>query len=216
MTAHIPDFVIKILRDRFRWVALAILMIIVGSGYGLFLNSKIQDIQSVSFSDRDRVKNQLTAAESRRESLQTTKRTFEQTFTQADLDRINRILPTASEFPELLTLVLAVVETSDLELDAISVSDVVFGALETETPAADQTGAIATIQHLQAKDISISVSRSTGYDQFKEFLSRLESSERLVDAVSINFTEPSGETENKLNFTLRVYLLPDSNVKAPA
>lgn len=211
MSAHLPDFVVKILRDRFRWVALAMAMIVIGVGYGLFLNARIQAIQSVSFSDLERAKTQLASAEARRESFRTTKRTFEQTFTPSDLDRLNRILPTQSDFPELLLFVQAVVESADLQLDSISVTDVIFtAAAGAAAPSAD-SGAAATssIQNLEAKDIAISVSKSTGYDQFKKFLTKLESSERLIDALTISFQNPTGDSSNSLSFTLRVYLLPD-------
>lgn len=219
MKFRLPEFAIRILRDQFRWVGLVVAALIIGLGYGLFLNARIQAIQSVSFSDLDRAKNQLAVAEGRRSSLRATKENFEKTFTSTDLARLNRILPTESEFPDLLLFIQAIVESADLELNSLNVVDVSFNAAlptdsTTSSNAAVSSG-LSTIKNLKAKDISISVAKATGYDQFKKFLTNIEKSERLVDAVSIMFQNTaSTDTSTTLSFILRVYLLPDSTTSS--
>ena len=193
----IPSFFIKILRDYFRWVMLVTTLLFLGLGYGLFLSSRISTIQTISYTERTRAKNELKSAQDYKESLQISLDKFRSTFTTADLRRLKRVLPMIVEFPELMLTIKHMVEVNNLELSAITTNVVAAGTILSDSP------------NLSAIDINITVDNGTGYIQFKNFVATIESSEQLFDVRNLTFTKPEEDKLATETFTLRTYQLPE-------
>lgn len=204
-----PSIITKILRDYFRWVILVVVAIILGLGYGLLLNKKIARIQTISFSDKTRAQSELDTATKYASDLQVSLDSFQKSFNQTDLVALNQVLPTSTEFPDLLLSIKQMATISNLELAAITIN--ASGEVKTIEPDSGSAALGVAPAKVQSIDISLQFNKGTGYEQFKSFLGIIESSKRIYDVQSLSFSEPSGKegTATPITLILRTYVLPD-------
>ncbi len=212
----VPNFVQKLLHEYFRWTVLGVVALFFVLGYVVFLNAKITAIQTTSFADRSRAQNDLTRSQNYVASLQKTLDTYRQSFPAAMRERLDQLLPEETDFPTNLLTVKNMAKTAGLELSAITVSEVAPTVVTTDeqTPVSEDTTDSATkssaIPNLRAYDVSISVQQGTGYENFKQFIKTLESSEPLYDVQTLNFTASSdAESTATYTFVIRTYALPE-------
>ena len=179
------------------------MVIVLGVGYALLLSKQITTIQTTSFSDRTKAKNELTASKAYATQLQTSLDAYHRNFTEADRARLLQLLPTSTDFPSILLTVQELVASADLDLQSITTTDV-------SVPVTSTTG--TTIPPLNGKDINITVTGGKGYDQFKKFLAILETTEPIIDVTTANYTATAGDSQTgtSYTFTLRTYIMPDT------
>lgn len=216
----IPTIIIKVLREYFRLAAIGLSLLILIFGYFIFLNKKIQTIQTTSFSTRSRAESELKTAETTASQLRRSIDTFRQTFKAEDIQRIKDLLPHETEFPEILLTINTMVTVAGLDMQSILVNEVTFDSpsqadATTESASAPTKTGPASIEALRAKDIIITLERGTGYEQFKQFLTIVESSEQLFDIVSLTYETPLPNQTSTFTFSLRTYYLSDSPAPAP-
>lgn len=195
---------------------MAVVFLVVGLGYGLLLNSKITTIQTTSFADRTKAKTDLQSAKNYVAALTTTLNKYKQSFPAGQRERLDQLLPEETDFPTILLTVKHMAETAKLELGAVTVSEVASAVTsdgtELEDPATSETpkSGIAAIPNLRTYDVNISVGNGTGYENFKEFVRVLESSEPLYDVQTLSFSAATGNDDQSSVYTLviRTYTLP--------
>jgi hypothetical protein len=206
----------KILTDYFRWTILVIVVLVVGLGYGLFINQQITTIQNVSFADRSRAQNDLQANQRYATALEDSLNKFKKAYTADDLQRLTKALPTESDFPSVLLMLNNLAETAGLKLDTITVNQI-GGAIPTSGQTSGSSSdtsqtAQAAITGVAGQDIAVTFSGGTGYDQFKHFLGMFESSQRIFNVISLNFSQATSENEKTSPYSmiLRTYYLPET------
>jgi Tfp pilus assembly protein PilO len=211
------NFLQKLLTDYYRWTILGVVLLIAGLGYGLFLNHQITTIQNVSFADRNQAKNQLQQNKSYATALEDSLNKFKKAYSADDIKRLKRALPTSSEFPDILLMLDNLANTAGLRMDNITVTAVA-GAVTTEDQAAQtdeissQASKFSSIPHVAGQDVNVTFTGGTGYEQFKRFLGMFESSQRIFNVISVNFSQAIEGSENVAPYSMivRTYYLPET------
>lgn len=228
-----PAIITKVLTDYYRYVAAAVVFIVLGAGYLLLISPKIVEVRSTQVATRKSDEQRLKDQQAYAEDLKKSNSTYAQLFPEATRTSINDFIPSDPDFPGLLLTVKNIVSKAGLTLDSISVAQggltsVASGA--TAPIAAGKTGGTATAQaatvggvSVKTQDVSITVSGGKSYDAFKNLLTTIESSRRLFDVVSLSFSTPSATTDTKNTSTtaattswtliLRTYYLPTTSTK---
>ncbi len=210
----VPAILQNLLTKYFRWTVLVVVLIITGLGYTLFLSNVIAELQTTSFTQRDRAKNELVVDQRYASQLGTAIQKFKAIFTPAELTRLNAVLPTKTEFPSLLLTIKDIAATAGLQLENITITQVASAAASsapvstTPSTGVSANNILQQIPQLAAQDATIQVSGGASYDGFKKFLGLIESSEQLFDVLSLNFATPTlGGTgaAAQYSLTLRSY-----------
>ncbi len=107
---------------------------------------------------------------------------------ETELSKVNSILPDDPSLPSLLNFIEKASSQSGLVLKSISpASSVSFPQIEG------------------AKETKVSLTVSGSYSDFKNFISVLEKSARLIETENISFFSPSGEGTADFNLRIKVY-----------
>lgn len=211
----------KVLMDYFRWVAGGVAAIILVAGYFVLLSPKISELRTSALSQRLEAQATLKSEQEYATALQNSVNKFHQALPEDQLKKIDDFIPTEADFPGLLLTIKNMAAAANLSLTTISVGQVgQLGAAPAGTAA--ETGSASTTANaaqaatasnsaIKTQDVSISVADGTTYEQFKNFLRVVESSQRLFDVVSLNFTTDTGSTsQTDWAFVLRTYYLPET------
>lgn len=237
----LPTIIAKILTEYFRYLAVGAVIVVLVIGYLSFIAPKISEVRSAQITTRQADVERLKQLQANIEDLKKSNHRFTELFPSATIRTIDDFLPSEADFPGLLLTVKNVIAQSGLSLDTFAVTQggqtsVASGATApaanntksgsgTNAPAADETKPIggdkaqaATVSgvSVQTQDVSISISGGTTYEAFKNMLTKIESSRRLFDIVSLNFSAAvstptkSGTTTGSAAWTLvlRTYYLP--------
>jgi Tfp pilus assembly protein PilO len=213
----------KLLSDYFRWVAIALVVAVLALGYVLLLSVKIQTIRTSGFLEQKKTQTELESRQQFLSELRQSVEKFGEVLPPEKLKAVNEFIPSQSDFPGLLLTIRNIAATANLELDGITLGEV--GQLAATGPTAsvdsgtngDVAGAPSSAQaatasgvNLQVLNASIIVSGGQNYEDFKNFLDLLESSQRLLDIVNIGFTFSEGAT-GSFSLQVRTYYLPSAS-----
>ena len=224
-----PAIITKFLTEYFRWLAGSVAILVLIVGYLLIVAPKISEVQTSQVSAQ---KNAAADLQAKQAYIAALKQSNEKFAAALPADRravINGFMPSTADFPGLLLTVKNIVTQSQLTLDSIAIGQggqvaVAAGAAAGSgvkagtTPATAQAATVSGV-NVKTQDISITVSGGTSYDAFKTFLANIESSRRLFDVVSVNFTSSTKTTTGTTGGTsgsstwslvLRSYYLPSS------
>ncbi|MBI5467120.1 MAG: hypothetical protein HY975_02810 [Candidatus Kerfeldbacteria bacterium] len=211
----------KLLIDYFRWVAGAVAVVVIVVGYILLLSPKISELRTSALSQRLQAQETLKTEQTYAAALQDSVNKFHQALPADQLKKVDDFIPTEADFPGLLMTIKNIAQAANLSLTTIAVGQVgqLGAAPAGATTNTETTGtttnaaqaATATNSAIKTQDVSISVADGTSYEQFKNFLKVVESSQRLFDVVSLNFATDSGSTTTSdWTFVLRTYYLPET------
>lgn len=215
-----PPFVIKLLSERFRLLAIGVTAIIVGAGYVLFITTKIQTIQTTGFLQKQQVQAELATQRTNLQALQQTAQHFAAALPAEKLAAVDEFIPSSPDFPGPLLTINNIANAANLKLDSVSIGEVGQLAATSPTGSSDQTAgasqsvraATASGVNLQIQDAAVTVTGGQSYASFKNFIGLLESSRRLLDVVSLGFNLESNNPgqSGQQNFTVhvRTYYLP--------
>ncbi len=225
----IPALITKILTDYFRWIGLGLVIIILALGYVLIIGPKLQSIQSSQVSQQKTNEAELKSKQEYIAELKASNSSFATKIPEARRQEIDDFIPSTADFPGLILTVKNIVTQSQLSLNNITVSQggvvpVTAGAATPATaigkadPAPSAQAATVSGINVKTQDVAITVSGGTSYAGLKAFLTTIESSRRLFDVVSFNFTTPTaavaGPTAtaatSSWTLSLRSYYLPSS------
>lgn len=212
-------FIEKLLSTYFRYMVVAVVALFLAAGYFLVLQGKISTIQSITTGQKARAVQQLKDQKALAANLQASLDSYTKIFTTSQLDKLDAVLPTTSDFPTVLLTVKSIATDANLDLNNLSISIVPVGATpsaaaatpDANTPIAasalgNLTAELSSIPNLFVQDVSISVGGGTSYSNFKTFLSLLERSQRIFDVMTLSYAAPGdSETGATYSLTLRTY-----------
>lgn len=207
-----------LLKRYFRWTMLVVVLIVVGAGYSLLLSAKISSIQTVAVSEKKQAETNLKSQKALRESLTASLQKYSKIFTPQALEKINAVLPQSAEFPSILLTVQNIAASVGYNLDSLSVSAVAAGGSVVSPDTSSSTpgivGQINSIPKLSAYDLSINLTGSGGYTDFKTMINAFEESQQLFDVLSLNYSAgaTTGATPNaspSYALTVRTYIYGD-------
>ena len=215
----IPGFLYKLLSDQFRWLALAIVVIVFGLGYWLFISTKIQAIQTTGFVEKKRVLDELATQQRYLDSLKASIGHFNAALPEDRIHAINDFIPSNPDFPGLLLTLNNIANAANLQLDSVDIGEI--GQLAATSPTGNSTetqttqppsaqAASAAGVNLQVQDASVVVKNGTSYEAFKRFITLVESSQRLMDVVSLSFNISGGQSgggDQQFGIHIRTYYL---------
>ncbi|MBI2984283.1 MAG: hypothetical protein HYY50_01530 [Candidatus Kerfeldbacteria bacterium] len=212
----VPASLTSFLVDHFRWAAGTVMAIIFILGYLLLLQGRIDTLRTAGFLERRKVEAELNAQRQFARDLRTSVDRFRQALTPDRLEVVDHFIPTGPDFPGLLLTLDNIARSANLRLDSMIVSQAgQTGNLGDEATASGE-GAVsaATISgvNLRTQDVSVLVSGGASYDHFKRFISLVESSQRLLDVITLNFVTPQkdeSEASESYGIVVRTYYLPD-------
>lgn len=202
----LSPMMIKILSDRFVWVGSVLVGIILVVGYILFLSKAIDKLRTSGWQEQVNVKTQLAGEQQYLADLQKSIAAYQQALPPDRLKEIDTFLPRQDDFPNLIITLENIARAANLSLEQLTVS----------APTAGVTGpAIRNVNPgIRAEEVQLTVSGGVSYETVKRFLALLESSRRILDVVSINFSHQSGDNQPTVGtnyvIALRTYYLPDN------
>ena len=209
----IPPVFEQILTKYFRFVAAGIVVVFLVAGYFLVLQSKITTIQSLTSGQKTRADQQLKDQKALVLNLQASLDNYKKIFTDDQVAKLDGVLPVTSDFPTVMLTVKKIATAANLSLDNLSIALIpasaggaVASTASTGSAQTDLSNELASTANLAAQDVSISVSGSTSYQAFKQFLRLLESSQRIFDVMTLSYTTPSDNTTGAVyTLTVRTY-----------
>lgn len=216
-----PAFLQTLLTDYFRWVAAVLVAAVLALGYFFVLDQKIANLRSSGILKRANVEAELATQKEYLSKLQDSIDSFHTAVPNELLSKVNSFMPTGSDFPGLLLTLEQLAVSANLQLDSISINEVgqtiaSSGSTEGSDTAVGTPALAATAGglNLRTQDVTVSVSGGTNYESFKQFVTLLETSQRLLDVISLGFSFPdttaAGTTQSPYNVVVRTYYLPES------
>lgn len=223
----IPPFITTLLADYFRWTAAGLVVFVLALGYFFVLTSKIDAVRTSGFLERTKVKNELASEKRYADQLQTAVAKYKKALPPEKQAQINDFLPSSTDFPGLLLMLQKIADSVGLKLESMTVGQAgqvvaASGAAaaassgktsDTATTTKPSASSAATVSGstIRTEDVSFVVSGGVSYENFKNFLTAIESSQRLLDVVSLNFTAATateGSAGSSYSMTVRTYYLP--------
>lgn len=218
-----PALISKILMNYFRWLAAAVVVIIVFFGYVGFISAKIQKIRITGYLEQRKVQTELNNRQQFLAAMRDSVSRFNAALPADKLQAIDDFIPSSPDFPGLLLTVRNIASAANLDLDSISVGASGQLAATGPTASAEETAdatsttakaAAAAGVNLQVQDATITVGGGQSYQAFKNFVALIESSRRLLDVVSLSFTlggDVVGQAaQGDYTLQLRTYYLPSA------
>lgn len=216
---NIPGFLNRLLIDSFRWLAIGVAVIILALGYFFVVDAKLAALRTSGFLERNRVTSELEAQKKYLADLQSSVAQFDTRLSTAQREEINTFIPTGTDFPGLLLMLENLAAQANLKLASMNVAEVgqVASAAAGGSPTGAPTAAAASVAGLPVRiqDVSVSFQGGTSYEELKRFIELIESSRRLLDVVSLNFShgeDPATGQRGASAYTMvvRTYYLPES------
>src|SRR5262249_16928444 len=147
------------LASSFRWLAGGVAVIVLGLGYWLVIRPQLSSIQTISLTQRNSVRNQISGERDYHNRLQASINKFHQVIPTETLSALDDFLPSSPDFPGLLLTIQNIAANSNVRLKSMTLSQA--GELATaSTPGATSGGnaanaAALTSLNLKTQDISI-------------------------------------------------------------
>lgn len=126
-------------------------------------------------------------------------------FTLADADKLNKLLPSHVDSVRLILEVNNIARLHSMQLDNVKIDSVESGRQENTT-----SGQIVPVILASNKFASMTLSFSvkSDYHSFKDFLADLEKSLRIVDVTSLTFSvDTTNQNQNVYGVAIRTYWL---------
>lgn len=196
-------FIIKIFVGFYKEIVILLVLIILVTGYQLFLRPKIKEIRETWRFNQLNIKEHEDYLKGYLAELEMMERNY-QGFTAQQILKLKSILPKESDFPALFVQLQDLSERNNFILHSVGFADT--GLTEQENPEAniadgDQVGGPMGVKKVE---ISMTIS-GDDYSTLKKFLSDIEANIRIFDVSSIAFGEV---LKGPYRINLRTYYLP--------
>jgi hypothetical protein len=214
---RIPSFIAKLITDYFRFVAAGVILIIFVAGFVLLIQAKVDTLRTSGYLERAKVESDLATEREYLRRLTASIEKFRRVLPDEKLEAVDQFIPTGADFPRLALTIRNIAAAANLNLATIAVNetDAVATAPVEDQAAAGDGGAgaqAATISGvaLRTQDVAISVTNGENYENFKRFIALLESSQRLLDVISVSFShqDQANAADSSYDIILRSYYLP--------
>lgn len=185
----------QLIKRRFKYIfsryymmiVIVMVLIILGSGYYIFIKERVADIQEIGVVD---LSSRLAILDSRQRTLQSLddlNKKYE-SVTSDQLKQLQYVLPQKSEIPQLMIELKNFVESNQLNL----------AKLESGPLTVD--GSEGTDQSIKSLNITMSISGINSYFLMKDFLDKLSGNLPLLELTSLSYSP--GTQSYSLNLTL--------------
>ena len=185
----------QLIKRRFKYIfsryymmiVIVMVLIILGSGYYIFIKERVADIQEIGVVD---LSSRLAILDSRQRTLQSLddlNKKYE-SVTSDQLKQLQYVLPQKSEIPQLMIELKNFVESNQLNL----------AKLESGQLSVD--GSEGTDQSIKSLNITMSISGINSYFLMKDFLDKLSGNLQLLELTSLSYSP--GTQNYSLNLTL--------------
>lgn len=185
----------QLIKRRFKYIfsryymmiVIVMVLIILGSGYYIFIKERVADIQEIGVVD---LSSRLAILDSRQRTLQSLddlNKKYE-SVTSDQLKQLQYVLPQKSEIPQLMIELKNFVESNQLNL----------AKLESGPLTVD--GSEGTDQSIKSLNITMSISGINSYFLMKDFLDKLSGNLPLLELTSLSYSP--GTQNYSLNLTL--------------
>lgn len=179
MNAVIKGF-ISVIANNHKWFAIGALIVVIGVGYLIVLSPKIQELREVGIEGQKDREATLSTLKDELSQLQSAKEQFDM-ITSEELELITLALPTEKNIPNLFVEIPLFLETKNLTMTSLDISEVDLLFNQGEQPR-------TTIHRV---DITVGVDGLESYLLFKDFLASVEDNLRLLDINSITYVPGS-------------------------
>lgn len=181
----------------YRIVAVVVVLVILGLGYVIVLQTKIGQVRSGSLDVLEQQRIQLAQRQTYLKSLRHMSERFTREVSTQDRAFVDRAVPSAPDIPELLTALQDVAEVVGGSVSQVTIASQ--SAAAAEASSGQVSGVESLIRGRSAnaagpggltRDITVrfELSGSGGYATLKTFLDALESSDRLMNVEAIQFS----------------------------
>jgi Tfp pilus assembly protein PilO len=208
------------LNTNYKYISIALVMIVFGVGIWLVIWPKFSDIQHENNNRVPELRQERDNKALYYQKLQQLDESFSDltnSSNQRELDKVNNILPNKANVQSLFVEIERMVTETGFILKQISLNEV---KTDIENLIEFQVAEFMNIEDLPAElravDIEITV-EGGGYNEFKSLLKRIEDNVRLFNLVTVNFSalsDPSyvgsdGEeiAAKEYSFDFRTYYL---------
>lgn len=215
----------------FRYVGIAVAVVILGLGYLTVLGPKIIEVRDIGVSG---LRSKQSTLDERREylkRLQGMVDAFNKNIAESDVAFLERAVPRGPQIPNLLSVLSDLAAQNGFTIENVNVSEQGNATAATATDkskqqlntvleavrgqASNQIGAKLEGQKLS---IRLALSGPVGYESVRTLLNAVESSERIFDVESLNFSVatqaggPGQDTKNETRYELNINSLyvPDT------
>lgn len=196
----------------FRWIAGAIALVVLVLGYILLIDAKIREVRDVGLNAVKQKQQLYDERSAYVEKVHGMLTRYADQVTVEDRILLDRALPTALDYPDLLVILNDLAQKNGTQVENISISqggtqvaqssapdDVAAAIQELKGKTADTgtsvTASKAKTSALAQVTINLTLSGSTAYDSVKAFLKGIESSLQIFNVQSLQFTVGSGSGE---------------------
>jgi len=159
-------------------ILIVVVLAILGTGYLLFIQNKIAEIQKVGTLDLESKLNSKTIVQSNLDKLIELDENYSK-ITQDELYKLSKVLPKKSEIPFLLVELDRFITENGLTLVTLDI-----GPLSGEDDIAKDTVLGTTVKEL---NISLSVDGIESYFELKTFLQLMSEQLPLIELSSLNY-----------------------------
>lgn len=172
-----------ILARYYKWLTLLSIIIIIALSYYYILEPKYQEVGVGGRYDLASLESELILRNDYLEKLKQLEANYNK-IAQADIDKLEKILPEEKDIPGLFVQLQALAEDHGFLLTSVSIGDM-----------PDNTANKKSVATIQKMNISINlIGRGTSsYTEVKNFLSALEYNLRLFDVNAVYFSPDSSE-----------------------
>lgn len=207
---NLPPFINKVLSEYFRWLAGGLMVVVLILGYNFLIAPKVDTIKTTGILERQQAQADLASEKKHLSELQSSITKFHSVLPIERIQQIDDLIPATADFPGLLLTLKNLAVTANLSLEGMSVGQVAAHSPQTSQDSSLTVGGLA----IRVQDVSVSVSGGTSYEAFKNYLMLIESSRRLLDIISVNFSNAAPadhpEAGSPYSLVVRTYYLPPS------
>ncbi|USN53713.1 MAG: hypothetical protein H6760_00900 [Candidatus Nomurabacteria bacterium] len=191
----------EFLIEQYRYVLVAVALILALVGYLVFIGPELQEVRRFGTADLKDEKSKLEDRKTYLTRLQGMLDAYS-TLNQNSLSELEGVLPTYEDIPDLFIIVEDLAKQSGLSLSSVSINP---ANLESESSAAGASttslSQLAKSKNLKAFDISVTAINGTSYEDFKDFITNIENSNRLFDVRSMQFTPEPRQSADRTSET---------------
>lgn len=231
VSQRLKEMATRIFLQYFRYVGIAVVVIILGVGYLMVLGPKIAEVRDVGVSGLRSKQSTLDERRDYLKRLQGMVDAFNKNIAESDVAFLERAIPQGPQIPNLLTVLNDLAIQNGFKVDNINATEQGDETAISATAAAkrklgtvldavrgETTNQVGTKPQGQKLSIRLTLSGPVGYESVRTLLNAVESSERIFDVESLSFNVassnggPGQETKNETKYELNInsLYLPDT------
>lgn len=218
------EVAVRLFLRYFRFVALAVAVIILGLGYLTVLSPKFREVREVGLIGLRAKQSALDERREYRQRLQGMVDAFNRNISESDVAFLERAVPRGPQIPNLLSVLNGLAAENGFTVESVSVSEQGDTA-KTPAKTGDASKQLNTVLEAvrgqtanpaggklegQELNIRLTLSGPVGYESARRLLNAVEASERIFDIESLSFSlaalsgGPGQEATNETKYDVSI------------